>query len=520
MTQWPSGLTRGQNIAWPHRYITITCQTATPIDVSLLLLTNDEKVRSSDDLVFYNTPSRHGAQLQGRSVVVSLDEIPCEIEILRCLASVDPGAPSLAGACPLLILLTEPDEGTPVSFPLSNLTSERAVVTVDVYRRGHQWKVRAVGQGWDDGLAGAVSLHGVEVDDEPPTQTPAPDATDASSERALQHIHGILDDLTSSAAAKESARDYAAWRLAADLERIAEKPSLRGPPGDEQRNLARQSHDETVGRADAQHHADLKALQAEISQLESVLPAPLASLSSKTWKGTVNPGPHPPRVIRLGSLTLRDQAIGAPMLSAFPGRALVWLESTHSSEITAGFLHGLIHRLLTCSPVGSVRVDVVDLTGAVTGKLQDRLHPTYLQSRQTGSPLVELVTTVPLATAMLNRHAKRVDLAQMAVESGVADALEDVTSPLTLLVMSGFPVGLGTEHLEDLRRITEAGALAGVQTVLTAEKRMGPPFEDGSEPRADPVRDVIRCCLWLDGDGKVPLSDAHRTRWAFRPDGS
>jgi len=48
-------------------------------------------------------------------------------------------------------------------FTVPPLSTERAVVLVEFYRRGETWKVRAVGQGYDDGLAGLARDFGVSI---------------------------------------------------------------------------------------------------------------------------------------------------------------------------------------------------------------------------------------------------------------------------------------------------------------------------------------------------------------------
>ncbi len=48
-----------------------------------------------------------------------------------------------------------------------DLTTERAAVLLEIYRRNDSWKVRNVSAGWDAGLSALVREHGVQVDDEP-----------------------------------------------------------------------------------------------------------------------------------------------------------------------------------------------------------------------------------------------------------------------------------------------------------------------------------------------------------------
>lgn len=50
-----------------------------------------------------------------------------------------------------------------------DLTAERevALIFAEVYRRGAEWKIRAVGQGYADGLPGLAADYGVSLDAEP-----------------------------------------------------------------------------------------------------------------------------------------------------------------------------------------------------------------------------------------------------------------------------------------------------------------------------------------------------------------
>jgi uncharacterized protein (AIM24 family) len=62
---------------------------------------------------------------------------------------------------------------------MTGLSTETAVVCVEIYRRGGGWKVRAVGQGYDNGLAGIAVAFGVNIDDDEPAAPPSPPAVAA-----------------------------------------------------------------------------------------------------------------------------------------------------------------------------------------------------------------------------------------------------------------------------------------------------------------------------------------------------
>ncbi|MGX1807496.1 AIM24 family protein [Nocardia sp. NPDC055321] len=176
-----SVLARGENRPAPGERMTITVTSAAGVDVSALLLGGNGKVRSDADFVFFNQPAgpgvtyRHGRGA-GDMVDVQTGALPPDVERVVITASLDgSGPPTFAAAGPLTATIGS-DSGT-LSFPTTGLTTESAVVCVEIYRRAGAWKVRAVGQGYDDGLAGIASAFGVNIDDEPePVAPPAPPA--------------------------------------------------------------------------------------------------------------------------------------------------------------------------------------------------------------------------------------------------------------------------------------------------------------------------------------------------------
>ncbi|MEU0559668.1 TerD family protein [Dactylosporangium sp. NPDC006015] len=162
------------------------------IDASALLLAG-RKVRSDADLVFYNQPTsadgsvRHlGASVTEGGVeeriAVDLESVPGDVDTIAIAASLDRGS---FGELSGMHLVALDDGGAPiVRYDITDATVETAFVFGEVYRRNGAWKLRAVGQGWDTGLAGLATDFGVSVDDEP-----APDAADLPAP--------ILDETTS-----------------------------------------------------------------------------------------------------------------------------------------------------------------------------------------------------------------------------------------------------------------------------------------------------------------------------------
>ncbi|WP_329407332.1 AIM24 family protein [Nocardia vinacea] len=172
-----TALARGENRPAPGDRMIVTVTCAAPVDVSALLLGADGRVRSDADFVFFNQPAgpgvtyRHGRGA-GDMVDVQTSALPADVDKVVVTASLDgSGPPTFAGASSLTATIGS-DSGT-LTFPMTGLSTETAVVCVEIYRRGGAWKVRAVGQGFDNGLAGIATAFGVNIDDEPEAAPPA-----------------------------------------------------------------------------------------------------------------------------------------------------------------------------------------------------------------------------------------------------------------------------------------------------------------------------------------------------------
>ena len=153
------------------------------VDASALLLTGG-RVRSDDDFVFYNQPRhpsgavRHEGKQPGTGAVtdrlaVDLTQVEQEIETVVLAASADGGTFGQVPGLHIRVL----DAGSHAElarFDSQDATTETAFVLGELYRRQGGWKFRAVGQGYDSGLAGLATDFGITVDEEPPAAAAAP----------------------------------------------------------------------------------------------------------------------------------------------------------------------------------------------------------------------------------------------------------------------------------------------------------------------------------------------------------
>ncbi|WP_030852608.1 TerD family protein [Streptomyces sp. NRRL S-475] len=180
-------MTPGSNIPLSAARVTVDVAAPVRLDVSGLLLTADGKVRSDDDFIFYNQPSgpgvtyRSGGGSAPDAIVVDTTALPPGIEKIVVTASPDAAGQTFRGIEPTATIRSADDNSVLASFTPPQLGDETALVIVEVYQRGGQWKARAVGQGYANGLAGIATDFGVTVEEpaaaappQPMTPPPAP----------------------------------------------------------------------------------------------------------------------------------------------------------------------------------------------------------------------------------------------------------------------------------------------------------------------------------------------------------
>ncbi|MFD0569721.1 TerD family protein [Kitasatospora gansuensis] len=177
-------MTQGGNAPLTAARVTVEVTAPKALDVSGLLLTESGKVRSDADFVFFNAPNGPGVTHRPASggapdaITVDTGAVPAGIDKIVVTASLDDAGATFAGTEPTATLRDADTGAVLLTFTPPRLTRETALVVVEVYRRAGAWKVRAVGQGYANGLAGIATDFGVSVDDSPapppmPTAAPA-----------------------------------------------------------------------------------------------------------------------------------------------------------------------------------------------------------------------------------------------------------------------------------------------------------------------------------------------------------
>lgn len=161
------------------------------LDASALLVGADGKVRSDDDFVFYNQmgdvtldgknydPAKASVMYQGdnrtgegdgddEQVLVDFDRIPSDIERVVFTVSIhdaDKRNQNFGQVRNAFIRLVNDTTGVEVvRYDLTeDYYSETSLIFAEVYRNGGEWKFRAVGQGYRDGLGGIARDFGVNI---------------------------------------------------------------------------------------------------------------------------------------------------------------------------------------------------------------------------------------------------------------------------------------------------------------------------------------------------------------------
>ncbi|MFD5569297.1 TerD family protein [Streptomyces cadmiisoli] len=363
----------------------------------------------------------------------------------------------------------------------------------------------------------------------PPTAPPAapgqparPVAGDATGwsmdERLYNQVWGMFEDLARTTAAYRSAVDFAESRMDKELEQVLSDPRSRiGGQADAARESARARHAELVDQAKQVLDRDVAQLTTEAGVVEPALPPAYAGWDNPVWHAYRVPM-ELPMAVRLGDLRLPECAqLRIPMLLRLPLERGLWIDSGRAGSLDGSFhdSHELRRlamdsavahaaRLLAVHPAGEFNVHVIDPAGSGASALAP-----LVQSGVLAAPPAVGAAGV---TEVLARLTQRVDLVQMAVRGGAADALPpDLDTSQHLLVVNDFPHGFDDRAVTQLRYLADEGPGVGVHLMMVADR------EDsaGYGPMLDPLwRSLLRL---------TPVADDHLAdpwvghAWTYEP---
>lgn len=200
------------------------------VDVSALLLDESGRVDSDEDFVFYNQPRHpsgavsHVAKTQEHggmrdSVEADLGALAPRVDRVLLAASTDGGTFRDVRQLRLLVYAGtgQAAEGEPVlQFDIEPETgAETAMICGELYRRGTDWKFRALGQGYDTGLVGLATEYGITVEEPEPGSRPEPAAAAPPAPSVPPQTSAPTDDATVPAFATPQRQEPEDFPLAA-----------------------------------------------------------------------------------------------------------------------------------------------------------------------------------------------------------------------------------------------------------------------------------------------------------------
>lgn len=384
-------LVRGQNLPLPQPQAAVDITAHSPVELVAVLLDESLKVRDDGDVLQRDGRAVAGVSVRPKGVDVDLAALPAEVDRVIIAATVEGGGVDRFGAVAAPVVHVASGGAPVAAFTITDLGSERAIQTVELYRRQGAWKVRAVGQGYDGGLDALLRDVGVEMrapivdrvrtllagpgapahsaastpgpaapqssgqssgrPDAQPVEpiagfpsapSPAPSTAGLSDaqreaaalearrqvERLYEQVWGIFEDAARSAASYRSSVGYADNRLDKDLEDVLNDPAARtSPAGLAQQDAARAKHRELIERARAGLDKDSAQLAAEVAQLEPKLPPEMARWDSPAWAGWRAPE-DTALAMRLGDLHLPENPqLRIPMVLRLPMERGLWIDN-------------------------------------------------------------------------------------------------------------------------------------------------------------------------------------------------
>jgi tellurite resistance protein TerA len=172
-------LQRGANTAIGAADVVVAVGYAVPAgteaDASAYLLAENGKVRGDHDMVFFNQALGGGDAVRftpqpgaGGTFEVALGKLPADVAKIVFCVTVDKGK-TLASLSNASIGVKDQGGAALASYrPELQGASEAAMTFGELYKRGGEWKFRAVGQGFNGGLGPLARSFGIDVADEPP----------------------------------------------------------------------------------------------------------------------------------------------------------------------------------------------------------------------------------------------------------------------------------------------------------------------------------------------------------------
>lgn len=151
------------------------------LDASLFMLGDLGKVRSDADFIFYNQLNSScgsvvhsgdnpdgGGEGDDEAIRVNLSKVPSDIQRLVVVVTIHDAEARKQNfgqvSNAFMRIVNDENQVEIVRFDLSeDYSTETAMIFGEVYRRNNEWKFKAVGQGYAEGLKALAIKFGVDV---------------------------------------------------------------------------------------------------------------------------------------------------------------------------------------------------------------------------------------------------------------------------------------------------------------------------------------------------------------------
>ncbi|MFF0276501.1 TerD family protein [Streptomyces sp. NPDC004330] len=163
-------LVRGQNHPLPDTRLEIRVSAGHPVLAGATLGDEQGRVPGAEWIAHPGAPSLPGVDVPGQAaadhrLTVDLDAVPGavhRVSVLLALPGPRAGGAARFGSVAAPFVSVAVPGGTEIAtYTITGLDSECAVVALELYRRQGAWKVRAMGQGYEGGLAALLGDQGV-----------------------------------------------------------------------------------------------------------------------------------------------------------------------------------------------------------------------------------------------------------------------------------------------------------------------------------------------------------------------
>ncbi|MFE7233429.1 TerD family protein [Streptomyces sp. NPDC002405] len=153
-------LVRGQNHPLSEVRLEIRISAGCPVVAAATLSDDSGRARDAEWVVHPGAPVLPGLEVSRQAaadhrLAIDLGAIPeavHRVDVLLALPAAGGGPTRFGAVAAPFVAVTGPDGTELVSYTITGLDAESAVIAVELYRRQDAWKVRAVGQGYAGGL--------------------------------------------------------------------------------------------------------------------------------------------------------------------------------------------------------------------------------------------------------------------------------------------------------------------------------------------------------------------------------